>query len=220
MKFFDDYNALTYVTCIDLPGPDRKPWFNKGGVITVERHAMVLRIVHYELDNATVTARLQLWFTQIHELLRLANPNLVYYKNTNGQIGGIESLYETPGLRRKVEDFIFMPFSMLLNFPYVRRFHLVGLPLSGGRQFGPDDTWVRLTVFNDKLAFCLAVNHEGHDYTLTNKEHKTWAIRLMADLGIESYSIEWEADFFLASAEDFERLYEFLTLHAVATQWH
>ncbi len=76
-----------------------------------------------------------------------------------------------------------------------------------------------MTVFNDKLAFFLQVNQEGHDYSLTYKHHGEWAVQLMADLGIEGYTNEWEADFFLASKSDFDPFCDFLSSHANEIKW-
>lgn len=133
---------------------------------------------------------------------------------------GFVSNYASLALRERIEEFIFMPYKLFLTFPFIKRFGLNSLPLSGGKTFAPDETLVRLVADNDSLQFCLMVNHEGHDYTLTHPHHLEWARALLADLGIEGYNIEMGADIFLASSEDFERLYDFLSLHAIRTSYH
>lgn len=225
MKFFDEYNS--FITLRDLPSPTagREPYlaqagFRKDNVITIDRPGNSLLVTTYAYDDKVINECAQRWFIEVHALLGLGQPFVSFQKNIKGQVIGVESRYTDLAIRRKVEDYILMPYKLMLNFSFVKRFHLKGLPTASVGQFSDDDTWVRLIVRNDALIFALMVNHEGHDYTLTHPSHLDWAKQLCADLGIEVMDIEYDADLFLSSAVEFDRLYDFLTLHAVSSGYH
>lgn len=225
MKFFDDYDS--FITLKDLPSPTaaREPYLAQAGfkeenVITIERPTTSLKVTTYAFDEDLINQRAQKWFVEVHALLGLAQPFVAFQKNVKGQVIGVESRYADIAMRRKVEDFILMPFKLMLNFSFIKRFHLKGLPLPGTKEFAADDTWVRLIVHNDSLVFALQVNHEGHDYTLTHAHHMEWARELCTRLDIEIMAVEYGADLYLSSAEEFERLYAFLTLHAAGSHYH
>ncbi|MBN8222251.1 MAG: hypothetical protein J0L53_15120 [Spirochaetes bacterium] len=225
MKFFDDYTSFITLKDLPSPTPGREPYlaqagFKKEAVITIDRPPTALLVTTYAFDENAINERAQRWFIEVHALLGLGQPFVSFQKNTKGQVIGVESRYADLSIRRKVEDFILQPFKLMLNFSFVKRFHLKRLPTASAGKFSDDDTWVRLIVRNDALIFALMVNHEGHDYTLTHPAHLEWAQRLCADLSIEVMDIEYDADLFLSSVEEFERLYDFLTLHAVSSGYH
>lgn len=225
MRLFDDYDSFITLKDLPSPTPGREPYlaqagFPKNNVITIHRPDTALLVTTYAYDDEAINHRAQRWFIEVHTLLGLAQPFVALQKNAKGQVIGVESRYADVATRRKVEDFILMPFKLMLNFSFIKRFHLKGLPFPGGKEFAADDTWVRLMVHNDGLVFALQVNHEGHDYTLTHAHHLEWARELCTRLDIEILAVEYDADLFLSSAEEFERLYDFLTLHAVGSHYH
>jgi hypothetical protein len=107
--------------------------------------------------------------------LNLDPPNLTNFVNEQNVVIGIKSTYQTEAIRILREDFILCPYKMMLNFPYLKRFFLPHLPLTGDKVFSNQPTNVRFIVHNDALIFALEVNHEGHDYTLSHMDHLVWA---------------------------------------------
>lgn len=220
MQFFRDYDKLSSITLKDLPGKKREPYFQLPGVMTYHRPGNVRQVHIYQPNGEAVLAKLRTWFTEMNALHDITDAALSDVTGTSGQKTGIACAYAHERDALRIDSYVFCPYAMFLNFPYVKRFHLQGLTLPNGTPFSEDDTWVRLIVRNDALIFALEVVHEGHDYTLREPRHLTWAHQLLDNLSIEQASLEYDVEFFLSCEEDFDKLYAFLTAHAIGSTYH